>query len=139
MLDGAALAVEPKIAEAYQYLKTALLSGNEMSGLVYLCENGFRSQWEPLLHHSMIRRNCPVTKLIARWIIISRIMKQDKLAKRLSRVDHRVQIDFLHKLENYVKSDVFTEEIERYQNVRQTLAREMNFGLNRQLVSPKFF
>lgn len=123
----------------YETIKSLVRRSEIKSARHFLRENKFSENWEQLLHHSMVRRNCPVTKLIVVEIANSRFLTPDEICRKISVVDHQITLAFAKRVKDYIGSDEFDKEFQKYENVRRTAASQMQYRIGRNLLNPNKF
>jgi hypothetical protein len=127
------------IKDTLQNAKEALFNGHYAKAEIFLSPAYFPRIWEGLLHHSMVKKNCPVTKLIIVHLIRSKILAKKDLALKVSKVDHEVQKEFSRRITDFVKSDEVDKQIAETKKVREVVITQLRFQAGVSLISPKEF
>lgn len=130
---------DESIGKIYEDLKALLQDGHTKEARLFLDTFDFSGNWDQLLHHSMLKRNCPVSKLIVIQVAQRRLLTKEQIQMRVSQVDHEIQKDFMNRLGDYIKSAEFDQKLEEYQNVRQTVGHHLKTNLGVPLLNPNAF
>lgn len=138
-MQSQATAQEESIKETYQKLKKLLQDNEVKAARAYLRTINFRDQWEDLLHYAMTKRNCPVTKLIIVHVVHCRLLTKTEIQRRVSVIDHRIQKEFIGRLQEYLKSEAFDIRLEEYSAVRKTVGMQLQASAGVALINPNAF
>ncbi len=133
------------IEDAYTRLKLLSLSDQVPAAERLFVQTDMMNYWEPLLQHTLMRKNCAITKLILKCIIASGKFGYEELQKKVSTMTHRVAFEFAetarfaHRVNKYMDSDEYLQDSVKSEEVFKTAHRILKSRTGKEIVSPSKF
>ncbi len=110
-----------EIADFYYRLRNLIKSGQKESAERFFDNNKLIGVWEPLLHFTMTRRNCEVTKAVLKRVISYCRFTLEEVRVKVSKLLQDITYEFSTRVIVYVNSNEFELEFNRLNKVAETV------------------